>query len=331
MLGIFVHAGRHYSRRVPNWGRAHSRIELLCSEPMSSKQLRIAVLEVLRQAIGYDAHVWLLTDPVTQVGTSPLADIPGLAWAELPALIRRRYLAGGAWTDFRPVGAADVATSVYADKFGYWGWLDLWRTNRTFTANERDFLDSLIPTLTVALRTGQARTFTDTAADVEAPAAAVIILGPDLQPKGRTSAAADALFQLNPPDAGVRVVPAAAYNVAAALLAAEAGQFVGPAWSRVHIGGARWVTLSAARMDGGDIAVTIEPSTPAQRRAIFALAHGLSPRERQVLDELVTGADSPAIARRLVISEHTVNDHVKAILAKTGLSTRPRLLARIAG
>jgi DNA-binding CsgD family transcriptional regulator len=298
---------------------------------MSSKQLRMSVLELLRQTVEYDAHVWLLTDPVTRVGTSPLADIPGLPWTDLPALIRQRYLAGSTWTDFHPGGAADVITSVYADKFGYWGWLDLWRTERTFTVDERDLLASLIPALTEALRTGQARTFADTAAEVESPGAAVVVLGPDLQAKGRTSAAARALLRLNPPDdVGIPVIPAAAYNVAAALLAAEAGRPVGPAWSRVHIGGARWVTLSAARMDG-DIAVTIEPSTPSQRREVFALAHALSPRERQVLEELVTGADSPAIAQRLVISEHTVNDHVKAILAKTGLSTRPRLLARITG
>jgi FixJ family two-component response regulator len=49
------------------------------------------------------------------------------------------------------------------------------------------------------------------------------------------------------------------------------------------------------------------------------------------LEQLVTGADSPTIAQRLVISEHTVSDHVKAILAETAVSTRARLLARISG
>lgn len=316
---------------MANWGSARARIERLCAAPVTSKDLRMAVLNLLRPVVPYDAHVWLLTDPVTRVGTSPLADIPGLPWTELPALIHRRYLADPAWTDFHPAGAADVATCVYTDRFGCWGWLDLWRHDRRFTAGERDFLASLEPALTAALRTAQARTFTDRAAEVEVPAAAVLILGPDLQPKGRTSAAAGALLRLNPPDEGIPLVPAAAYNVAAALLAAEAGRSVGAAWSRVHLGGTQWVTVSAARMDDGEIAVTIEPSTPAQRREVFALAHALSPRERQVLDELVTGADSATIARRLVISEHTANDHVKAILAKTGLSTRPRLLARIAG
>lgn len=331
MLGIFAYPGaRQYPHRVPNWRSAHARIERLCAEPASSKQLRVAVLDLLRDVVGYDAHVWLITDPVTRVGTSPLADIPGLAWSELPALIRRRYLAGEAWTEFRPPGVRDVVTSVYADRFGCWGWLDLWRSDRLFSADERDFLAALVPALTAALRTAQARTFASAAAGVETHDAAVLILGPDLQPKGRTSAAARALWQLNPPEDGIPVVPAAAYNVAAALLAAEAGQLGRAAWSRVHLGGARWVTVSAARIDGGDIAVTIEPSTAAQRREVFALAHALSPRERQVLDELASGADSSTIAHRLVISEHTVNDHVKAILAKTDLATRARLLARIA-
>jgi DNA-binding CsgD family transcriptional regulator len=32
-----------------------------------------------------------------------------------------------------------------------------------------------------------------------------------------------------------------------------------------------------------------------------------------------------------VLSEHTVNDHVRAVLAKTGSATRQVLLSRIAG
>ncbi|HRD60083.1 MAG TPA: helix-turn-helix transcriptional regulator, partial [Nocardioides sp.] len=87
----------------------------------------------------------------------------------------------------------------------------------------------------------------------------------------------------------------------------------GPAWSRVHLGAGRWVTLRAERMTGAvDLAVTIEVSTVAERREVFALAHGLSPREREVLGQLATGADSRTIARALALSEHTVNDHVRA-------------------
>lgn len=64
---------------------------------------------------------------------------------------------------------------------------------------------------------------------------------------------------------------------------------------------------------------------------MFALAHGLTPRERQVLAGLSAGMDSRALAQRLAVSEHTVHDHVKAVLAKTCSATRQNLLSRIAG
>lgn len=315
---------------MPSWAVAFERIQRCCAAPVSSKQLRLAMLEVMASVLPYDAHVWLLTDPVTRVGTEPLADIPGLPWHELPELIRLRYLTDD-WTAFCPDGVADVATSIYADKFGCWAWLDLWRTEGAFSVAEREFLASLLPVITAALRAAQARTFSAASTAPTLPAAAVVILGPDLRPKGRTSAAAQALWRLNPPDEGIPLVPAAAYNVAAALLGVEAGGAINAAWSRVHLGGSCWVTLTAARMDEGDIAISIEPSTSAQRREVFALAHALSARERQVLDELATGADTTTIAQRLVISEHTVNDHVKAILGKAGQPTRSRLLAHITG
>jgi DNA-binding CsgD family transcriptional regulator len=316
---------------VPPWDSVRTRIETLCAGQLSSKELRLAVLARLRPVVRYDAYAWLLTDPVTRVGTSPLADIPGLAWADPPELIRRRYLVGDRWAAFQVPDVAGVATSGYDDRFGRWGWLDLWRIDQAFSAPELTFLASLVPAIIAGLRAAQARTYAEVP-DIDVPRTAVLILDPDLQPRDRTSAAARALLQLNPPDADIPVVPAAAYNVAAALLAAEAGVRTGAAWSRVHLGGSRWVTLSAARMnERGDIAVTIEPSTPALRREVFALAHALTARERQVLDELATGADSQAIAGSLVISEHTVNDHIKAILAKAGVPSRARLLSRIAG
>lgn len=138
----------------------------------------------------------------------------------------------------------------------------------------------------------------------------MLVLGSDLRVRLRTSAATEALYRLNPSDDPVPAIPAAAYNVAAALIAEEQGIPVGPPWSRVHLGSGQWVTLRAARIaaaDTGeaDIAVSIEAATPAERLEVFALAHGLSRRERQVLAELTTGADTHVLARRLVISEHT--------------------------
>jgi DNA-binding NarL/FixJ family response regulator len=48
----------------------------------------------------------------------------------------------------------------------------------------------------------------------------------------------------------------------------------------------------------------------------------LTPRERDVLEVLATGASNRAIAERLFISEKTVSVHVSNLLAKLGVSNR---------
>ena len=56
-------------------------------------------------------------------------------------------------------------------------------------------------------------------------------------------------------------------------------------------------------------------------------------RELEVLRELTTGKSNPEIARTLGISEYTVKAHVRALLQKTGLSSRTELAiqARVVG
>jgi DNA-binding CsgD family transcriptional regulator len=290
---------------------------------------------VLSRAVPFDGHAWLLTDPVSQVGTSPHAHVPGLPWSELPAFVRDRYLMDSvSWhRRLADLGLTGALTAVFDDRFGRWGWLDLWRSGGEFDDAERALLAQLCTPLTEGLRAAQARTFVEDAERVDLPGPAVVLLGRGLEVVTRTATAGLALHELNPPgDAPVTdAIPAAAINVGAALMAAEAGQTAGPAWSRVHLGGGSWVTLRAERLTDGSIAVTIETSTPAERREVFALAHGLTPREREVLGALTTGADSRSMGRTLALSEHTVNDHVRAVLAKTGSPTRQVLLSRIAG
>jgi DNA-binding CsgD family transcriptional regulator len=326
------------------------RVERLAAAALTAKAYRERVLAEIRTVLPYDGHVWLLTDPTTRVGTSPLADVPGLAFAGLPSLSRLRYLTtDDRWDRLTEEGryagrlrldgpvAGDLATVVCADRFGCWGWLDLWRTGSpTFGDADIAFLAELGPLLATGLRGCVARTFVDDAEALDLRGPAVVVLGPALVVRSRTAGAAEALFALNPPDDPVPTVPAAAYNVAAALVAQEAGVPVGDPWARVHLGAGRWVTVRADRMtaagdDEGDVVVTIEVSTPAERREVFALAHGLTTREREVLAEVARGLDSRATAERLFLSEHTVHDHVKSVLAKTGTSSRQVLLARIAG
>lgn len=58
-------------------------------------------------------------------------------------------------------------------------------------------------------------------------------------------------------------------------------------------------------------------------------AYGLTRRQREVLSLLLLGRSMTQIARDLGISEHTVNDHRKAIYARTGVTSRSELAARL--
>ena len=77
------------------------------------------------------------------------------------------------------------------------------------------------------------------------------------------------------------------------------------------------------------VAVVIEPTKPAELAPIILLAHGLTTREGEVAQLTLQGQTNKRIARELRISEHTVEDHLKAIFAKVGVSTRGELTARI--
>lgn len=351
------------STRTPD-SRSVDRVRALCEGNNDERTLRTALVEELRRQVGFDVYVWLLTDPETEVGSAPLANAPSPA--DLPRLIRTKYLTStNRWTalDKNPVatlpdatgadlersrvwrevlasyGVGDVASVVFRDPHGCWGWLDLWRSRdaASFSDRERIYLTDITVAVTQALRRCQARTF-----DHVPPAAAersgpvVLILSPLLDVKAQTPETEAYLRALVPPDDDRQPIPAGAYNVAAQLLAVEEGVDHHQPSTRVHLAGGVWMTLRAARVDATDspdqaIAVTIEHASPAERRAIFTRSHGLSPRETALVDCLAQGADTRTIANELFLSGHTVQDHLKSIFAKTGAHNRRTLLIRIAG
>jgi DNA-binding CsgD family transcriptional regulator len=313
------------------------------------RRLRADLLERLRRAVGFDAYAFLLTDPATSVGSSPLADVPMLD--RLPRLIRAKYLTTtNRWTsldagqvallsqarDGEPLrtllaehGIADVASLALRDRYGCWGFLDLWRRT-PFTTTDTARIARAAGPFTAALRQAQAATFVARPAGSTRPGPVVLLLSPELDVIGQTPHTHEYLQALIPPEAGRPPIPASAYNVAAQLLAVESGVDDHPPSTRVHLSAGLWLTLRAARL-GTDIAVTIEESTPAERLDLFARAHTLSARESELLTHLASGADTREIAARMFLSEHTVQDHLKSVFAKTNTHSRKALLARALG
>ncbi len=327
------------------------------------------VLAVLREVIDFDAYVWLLTDPVTAVGVAPLADVPCLP--ELPALIRAKYATTvNRWTILRLQGSpaatlsdavggelsrslmwravlsryrtGDVASAVFADQFGCWGFLDLWRnqTRGPFGSADAGFIAAVAAPITTAIRKCQARTFVDPATAHRPDLGPVVLtLEDNLRIASRTAASRAWLDALLPPEPDQKAIPASVYNVAAQLLAAEKGVDAHPAFARTHLADGFWLALRAARLSSDQppadraatIVVTIEEASASERVELFGRAFGLSAREYELFGLLATGSDTRTMARQMSLSEHTIQDHLKSIFAKTGAHDRVTVLSRALG
>lgn len=342
------------------------RVRSVLARYDDDRSLRAAVLEEIRRRVRFDAHAWLLTDPESEVGSAPMAEVPFVdeLRRELPTLIRAKYLTpvnrwtalddtvatlvtstGGecrrslVWRDVLDgLGVVDVASVVFRDGHGCWGWLDLWRRFLPpFSEVEHHDLIAVAAPVTRALRRCQAGTFEQELPDRHGGGPVVLILSPALEVRAQTPETDAYLRALVPPEGDDRPIPAAAYNVAAQLLAIEAGVDEHPPWARVNIGSSLWMTLRAGRVGGSepradqDIAVTIERSTPSERLGLFTRSHGLTTREAELVRLLTNGADTRTVAQVLHLSEHTVQDHLKSIFDKTRTRNRRTLISRISG
>ncbi|WP_457966604.1 LuxR C-terminal-related transcriptional regulator [Arthrobacter sp. D1-29] len=370
--------------------RSLERVRLLGNSSLHHAQLRREVLRELGRMLPFSAWVWPLSDPATATGISPMAWVP--CPEELPLLIRLKYLTPvGRWTQLAgsasPVasllevsqgdpsksavwdgvlkryGVSDVLFTVFADKQGCWGWLDLWRKpdQGAFTASEAAYLEAVTHKVTPALRRSIARQFgLETSAEaasravlpempseepvprrvVESGRAAVILpqqavltLDADLAVVGETASTRDWLELLQPGPRPYQGVPAEVLNVAAQLLAREAGVDDHPAAARVHIGSGKWAMLPASRMDSAPsgvtppLAVTIQECPPEARLDIFARSFGLTPRQRELLELAAKGADTAAMAAAQGVAAYTVQDQFKQVFDNCGVHSRASLLA----
>jgi len=77
---------------------------------------------------------------------------------------------------------------------------------------------------------------------------------------------------------------------------------------------------------GSDVAVTLPLDPPAEPGSLDESV-ALSPREREVLRLVASGARNRSIAQALGISENTVKFHVSNLLRKAGAATRAELTA----
>jgi DNA-binding CsgD family transcriptional regulator len=93
-----------------------------------------------------------------------------------------------------------------------------------------------------------------------------------------------------------------------------------------------WVVLhGAALVSGGAhrVAVIVEPAHPARIAPLLMSVYGLTEREQDVTRLVLQGNSTAEIAERLVVSAHTVQQHLKSIFDKTGVRSRRDLVGKV--
>jgi DNA-binding CsgD family transcriptional regulator len=92
-----------------------------------------------------------------------------------------------------------------------------------------------------------------------------------------------------------------------------------------------WITLHASQPSAGDgrVAIVIEPASGPRSATLRLEINGVTAREREVATLLASGLSNADIAATLVLSPHTVQDHIKSLYEKLGVASRQELVARV--
>jgi DNA-binding CsgD family transcriptional regulator len=215
-----------------------------------------------------------------------------------------------------------------------WGALSLYREPGAplFDRDEAELLRSLAPFLAEGARRAL---LVGEASDPEGPESpGLVVLTDRWNVDSATCGVERWLSDLPDGDWDAGRLPAAVYAVAGrALRTADAPDAPGEvAVARVLSRSGTWVVLHGAALvaDGTRrVAVIVEPAHPARISPLLMSAYGLTQREQEVTRLVLQGESTAEIAERLVVSPHTVQQHLKRIFEKTGVRSRRDLVGKV--
>ena len=204
-----------------------------------------------------------------------------------------------------------------------WGALGLYREpgSPMFSPQEREFLMAASAHLAQGAR--RALLFGEASDPEWSDGPGLVVVGPAGELSSATELAQKWLDLL--PGGGAGSVPDALRAVAHRAVT----QPMLPAEARTRAHNGVWVELRAARFAGEDrVAVIVEPAHPARIFALVMTAEGITEREGDVVQLVLEGRSTAEIAATLVVSEHTVQQHLKSVFDRMGVRSRRELVAR---
>ena len=309
-----------------------------------------AGVRVLRRAVAFDAMAAVWFDPTAALPVDnwiddSMIDDAGLDLAEIErdAADLDKYSELGAsgrraarlseapdgGDRERPRGVGDALRVVDFGDSGLRGGFVLYRRQGAphFTARDVNVLASLKGECAQAqrVRLGQ-----DLSADEGDSDRGLLVLDDDHGIEMADAAAAAWLDELG---ATGHRLPLAVTAVAERAREIESGRSDATATVRVRARSGRWVLVRGSALGNGGsaprIAVSLEPARAPELAEVIADAFGFTARERRVTELVAQGLPNVAIAGQLFLSPYTVQDHLKAIFEKLGVSSRGQLVARL--
>lgn len=333
----------------------------LCESPPSAVELIEVVAEQVRRVVPYDTGSWMITDPATLLPTSVLSlDAPpalqraftefeldgdddvnkffALALQPHPTAALSSTTGGNLSASrryreiHRAYGLGDELRTVARSAHATWGMGCINRADdaRAFSAAEVRFVGVIAEHLGSGLRTALARRGTGPG---PSRGPGVLILDQAMSIEASTGEGERWLEELAPTFAGGLPTPIAMVAMQARVNTTQAGP-LRAARLRLPVPGG-WLLVHADALKGtgpsaGRVAVVLEPADRAELMPLLLALHGLTGREREVTELLVSGLGTDEMALRLHLSVHTVRDYVKSIFAKVGVSSRHGLTATLA-
>lgn len=346
---------------------AARRIEDACASGLPAQELLETVGSELARALGAEGLFVAATDPDTTLamGVGVVRALPDdlcqLFWQyeyEVPDYNKFTDLAQGecsvadlhASTGGRPersarhrdftdiIGLDAELRATFPAGGRSWGLMQLNR-DRPFSEDELAFVEALTPTVGRAVR----------ASLLETPAAQ----GSDRAPGMALFDAEHRLLSITPEaeawfeEVGIWHLPFLAAGdvslpesvlfavIGARAMAESANAGETPAVrTRMRARDGAWLAVHASclREPGGALgptALVIERAKASEVAPLIIDAFELTPREVEVTRALARGLSTQEIAATLHLSRYTVQDHLKAVYEKTGVSSRGELVARM--
>lgn len=342
--------------------KAHNDIVRLCHTGLDSATLRRETMRRLRHVLPVDSFWFATADPATLLFTGSVVDsIPENA---TPLFIANEFLQNDVnkWTQLAraklpvnslylatkgmpkrspryrdiclPLGFGDELRAALRTGNSSWGFMCLHRERNgsRFSQAEVAMLAALAPHIAQGLRAALLLKRAENTDGIKGPG--LLLLARDLSLMAATEAGRYWLSEISDTPTQ-QELPQAIYAIVARLIALEHGSYstgLAPR-ARIQCRSGQWLVMHASRLSGrglpGETAIIFEPAQPAEVAPLLLEAYGLTQREAQLAHLVLRGMDTAQISRMLAISDLTVQQHLKSIFDKAGVSSRRELAAQI--